>query len=135
MSSMARAASTTWRGAWPGSAPARSTTQPGWVAAVGTGAGNAGPQPGGGRAAGAGPGQVDMRPRMARDFVAGVDNGAHQFGMGTGAFTDHEERRRGVTAGEGLEHLRGEQRVGAVIEREGDLGAVGHRRPHDPRLV
>ncbi len=68
--------------------------------------------------------QVRMRPGMIRDLVTFADRASQDVGMVRRVLADDEKGRLHVMRREEIEQLRGEGRVRAVVECQGDIGPV-----------
>lgn len=62
---------------------------------------------------------------MMADLVPGRGDGADEFGMGGGVFSDEKKRGAGVVRGEQGEDARRVDGVGTVVEGEPDLAGGG----------
>ena len=68
--------------------------------------------------------QVRVRPGMIRDFMSFADGAPQDVGMVRCVLAHDKKSRFHAMRREEIEQLRGEGRVRAVVERQGDIGSV-----------
>ena len=74
--------------------------------------------------------EAPVRPAVVADLVPAPDDGPHDVGRPPGALADQEEGSADLMPGQQIEHDRRPARVGAVVERQGQL-APACRTPLD----